>query len=103
MRCTRHLVAGVITIVSVMPALAQSPGGCSTDRAHEFDFWVGDWQVTANGSVVGHNRIVPILDGCVIQENWKGNGGSAGSSFNFFNPQLGKWQQFWVWRNGTTL
>lgn len=31
---------------------------------------------------------------------WKG---SAGSSFNFYNPQTDKWQQFWVWRNGTTL
>ncbi len=76
---------------------------CSSEQSHEFDFWVGEWEVTANGSLAGHNRIEPILNGCVLQENWTGAGGSAGSSFNFFNPQLGKWEQFWVWRNGTTL
>jgi hypothetical protein len=24
-------------------------------------------------------------------------------SLNFYNPQEKHWQQFWVWRNGTTL
>jgi len=94
------LLFSALTAVSGM---AQNTPSCSTDRAHEFDFWIGDWEVSADGSVAGHNVIKPILDGCVIQETWSGAGGSAGSSFNFFNPQLEKWQQFWVWRNGTTL
>jgi hypothetical protein len=95
--------ASLFSTVAAIPGMAQDVPSCSTDRAHEFDFWIGDWEVSANGSVVGHSVIKPILDGCVIQETWSGAGGSAGSSLNFYNPQLGKWQQFWVWRNGTTL
>ena len=64
---------------------------------------VGEWEVTANDQVAWHNSIQPILDGCVLQENWRGSGGSAGSSFNFYDPQAKKWRQLWVWRNGTTL
>lgn len=84
-------------------AYAQAPTGCSEEHSHEFDFWIGEWEVTANGNVAGTNSIQPILDGCVLQETWSGATGGAGSSFNFYNPQTKKWQQFWVWKNGTTL
>ncbi len=84
-------------------AHAQTPASCSDERSHEFDFWIGTWDVTANGEIAGTNSIEPILEGCVLQETWSGAGGSAGSSFNFYNPQTQNWQQFWVWRNGTTL
>ncbi|MDX1501302.1 MAG: hypothetical protein R3325_02990 [Thermoanaerobaculia bacterium] len=86
-------------------AAAQPAGGPCNDPLHrQFDFWVGEWEVTSpDGSVAGSNVIEPILDGCVLQETWSGAGGSAGSSFNFYNPQRGVWQQFWVWRNGVPL
>ena len=42
-------------------------------------------------------------DGCVLQETWAGASGSAGSSFSYYDPQKDQWEQFWVWRNGTTL
>ena len=57
----------------------------------------------ADDERAGINAIRPILGGCVLQESWRGDGGSAGSSFNFYNPNTEKWQQFWVWQNGTTL
>ncbi|MCP4201530.1 MAG: hypothetical protein GY769_06295 [bacterium] len=84
-------------------ASAQTSPACSDERSRDFDFWIGEWDVTANGKIAGTNSIRPILDGCVLQETWSGAGGSAGSSFNFYNPQTKSWQQFWVWRNGTTL
>jgi len=59
--------------------------------------------VYANGQLAGTNHIEPILGGCVLQETWAGSSGSAGSSFNYYNPSTQKWHQFWVWRNGTTL
>ncbi len=90
-------------LIVVSGAEAQTSPTCSSDQSHEFDFWIGNWRVTSGGNLAGHNQIEPILDTCVLQETWSGAGGSAGSSFNFFNPQIGKWQQFWVWRNGTTL
>ena len=97
-----------IVVVSVFPfgavvASAQSPPKCSDEKSRQFDFWIGEWEVYSGEQLAGHSRIEPILDGCVLQENWTGAQGSAGSSFNFYNPQTGRWQQFWVWRNGTTL
>ena len=82
---------------------AQAEPACSDPQDREFDFWIGEWEVYDGENLAGRNSIVPILGGCVLQENWQGESGSAGSSFNFYNPQIGKWEQFWVWRNGTTL
>lgn len=104
--CKRYvssLIVCAMSMTCVSVADAQPKPSCSDERSHQFDFWIGDWEVYSGDTLQGHNRIEPILDGCVLQENWVGAQGSAGSSFNFFNPQTGRWQQFWVWRNGTTL
>ena len=98
-KCT---LLAVMFLTGVSALLAQSPG-CVDEKSDQFDFWIGEWDVTANGKEAGTNSIQPILDGCVLMENWKGAGGSRGSSFNFYNPSTGKWQQFWVWKRGTTL
>jgi hypothetical protein len=78
---------------------------CADPKSHEFDFWAGNWEVslTEGGRVVGFNRITPILDGCVLQESWRGSSGSAGTSLNFYDTQRKRWRQLWVWREGTTL
>jgi hypothetical protein len=96
----------LIVLALLVPAAAaqtDSDSPCSDLRSRQFDFWIGEWEVTAKGELAGHNSIRPILDGCVLQESWRGAKGSAGSSFNFFDPDAGKWRQLWVWRNGTTL
>jgi hypothetical protein len=43
------------------------------------------------------SKIELILGGCVIQENWKsaGNVGYEGKSYNTYNPDLHRWEQFW--------
>lgn len=83
---------------------ARADGGCPDPRAHDFDFWIGQWEVVnANGTVAGHNRIEPLLDGCVLQESWTGVSGSGGTSLNFYDTAQKRWRQFWVWREGTTL
>ena len=103
---TVSTVASLLLLAELMTtaAPAQAARPCSGgEKSHQFDFWIGEWDVTENGRTAGANSIQPILDGCVLQEKWAGAGGSQGSSFNFYNPQTGKWRQFWVWRNGTTL
>jgi len=94
---------GFIVVSGLSIVSAQAPACSDSVKSHQFDFWIGDWEVTAGGNVVGRNVIEPILDGCVLQENWTGTSGSAGSSFNYYNPQTGEWEQFWVWRRGTTI
>ena len=101
MRKTIVLVIALLLAPGTLAAQAAPP--CSHEKSQEFDFWIGEWQVWSGGELAGTNSVQPILDGCVLQENWLGARGSAGSSLNFYNPQSKTWQQFWVWRNGTTL
>ena len=96
------LTCGLLAVGS-SALVAQGSPPCADEKSRQFDFWIGEWEVFAGEDLAGHNSIQPILDGCVLQESWRGSRGSAGSSFNFYNPRSGRWQQFWVWRNGTTL
>jgi tetratricopeptide (TPR) repeat protein len=65
----------------------------------QFDFWIGEWDVvTSEGAnPAGTSKIELILGDCVIQENWTsiGNVGYQGKSFNIYNPDLNRWEQFW--------
>lgn len=66
----------------------------------QFDFWIGQWDVVtadASRNPAGTSRIELILGDCVIQENWTsaGNIGYEGKSYNVYNPDLHRWEQFW--------
>ncbi len=78
---------------------------CATKGHHQFDFWVGEWEVfhTQADTVVGYNRIEKTLNGCLVEENWTGLGGFKGKSFNTFNPLDSTWNQVWVDQTGATL
>ena len=66
--------------------------------AHQFDFWLGDWNLTWGDDQHGVNRIRSILDGKVIQENFESEGADKliGLSVSVYNPIDQKWRQTWV-------
>jgi tetratricopeptide (TPR) repeat protein len=71
------------------------------EEHHQFDFWVGEWEVMApGGQVAGKSRIERAVDQCAIIENWTGMMGGSGRSLNLYNSALKKWQQFWVDSSG---
>ena len=44
----------------------------SGNEFHQFDFWVGEWDVhDAAGTLVGQNRISRREKGCVLLEEWQ--------------------------------
>ena len=78
----------------------------------QFDFWIGNWDVTpwqappsSNPASIGTNLIEPILEHCVILENWTGGGpgGGAGKSMNFWDTNRRQWRQIWVADGGGSL
>lgn len=72
-----------------------------SDSARQFDFWVGEWDVfTPQNQKAGTSVIQQIADGCGILENWTGSIGGTGKSINFFDPNSGKWYQYWMGANG---
>ena len=98
----------VLAIASMLPVLAsaQSPVAppCTRPEHRQFDFWVGEWDVTLpNGSRAGANRIRAINGGCALQEEWTGAGGSTGTSLNAFDASTGRWHQTWVGSDGLVL
>ena len=102
--------AALLHIFSVSSALAQAPPAtapkppCSAPAYRQFDFWLGDWIVTSpDGKPQGTNLVTRPLGECVIQEHWKGQGGSVGESYNIFDSVSRRWHQTWVDNGGTYL
>jgi hypothetical protein len=87
------------------PAPAPPPRPCATPQDRQFDFWLGDWNVTdrASGKPVGTNRVTSELKGCVLQEHWAGTGGGKGTSFNHYDAARKVWHQTWVDDSGGIL
>jgi hypothetical protein len=80
------------------------PKACTSAEYRQFDFWIGDWVVQRpDGKPAGTNRISQILDGCVIQENWSGAGGSSGTSYSIYDRVGRRWHQTWVDDRGSLL
>jgi hypothetical protein len=46
-------------------------GACDTPQHHQFDFWVGDWQVFDAGTnkLVALDRVEKHSEGCIVQQN----------------------------------
>lgn len=78
---------------------------CSSPEAAQFDFWVGEWNLTWGDSGRGTNSIKKIMDGCVIEENFDGTPSIQlkGMSVSTFSKHLGKWQQTWLDNSGSYL
>lgn len=98
----RALAVGLSLLsLGMLPAVAQDAEApsppCSEAAFHQFDFWLGDWEVTApDGTFAGNNKITREENGCLILERWTSANGGTGQSYNFYNPATEKWRQVWV-------
>lgn len=107
--------AVLAALFTPLPLIAQDTPPAATDKApparcmapeyRQFDFWLGDWNVSADGQPAGTNSVVAIQGGCGLQENWTGagEGGITGTSLNAYDQQRGVWHQTWVDAGGTLL
>jgi hypothetical protein len=77
---------------------------CATPEFHQFDFWIGEWEVTTlDGKLAGWNVIQRDLGGCVLTESWTGARGGRGRSLNIYTVSDGHWHQEWVDSRGQLL
>lgn len=80
------------------------PKPCASLEYRQFDFWIGEWEVTRpDGKLAGRNRISPILGGCALKEEWTGAGGNQGTSLNAYDTAARRWRQTWVDDGGAVL
>ena len=100
-----RLVSAALFIVPAALAAQQAKPSCSDPGYRQFDFWVGDWEVTdsTGKAVYGNNRITLEEGKCLVHEHWTGSRGGTGQSLNFRDPHTGRWSQVWVGNDGLIL
>jgi len=98
------LIVPLLLIVGT-PAAGQdstaAKPSCEGPEFHQFDFWVGNWDVTARGQHAGTNNVTREEQGCLIHEHW--NGGETGQSMNYYDAADHAWHQVWVSSTGQIL
>jgi hypothetical protein len=71
---------------------------------HDFDFWIGDWEVFGpEGNLVGTNTVTAMFGSGGLHEHWHGNSGVEGRSLNAYDEARGVWHQTWVDSTGGVL
>jgi len=86
-------------------ALMEPHKPCNSPEFRQFDFWLGEWDVTApatpgSGS---RSRITRINGGCTILEQYTTPLGYEGTSLNFYDAQRKLWHQTWIDNQGGAL
>lgn len=100
------LILAAALIAPTTTAMAQAAPKlpkCDSPEFRQFDYWVGDWDVTSSGQPAGRNLVTLEEEGCVVHEHWKGARGGTGQSFTFYDRRDGNWHQMWVSNSGNTL
>jgi hypothetical protein len=105
---TMRSAAAALLISLASPAIGQTPAGCDTPESHQFDFWVGKWEVHPNGAdkIIAHSLIEKKYTGCAIRENWMPLGkelNGGGGSLSLYDSRLKRWRQTWVDSSGTRV
>lgn len=78
---------------------------CAQPEAGQFDFWIGEWDLTWGEDGRGCNVIIRVLGGCVIEENFDGTPSIPliGRSLSVFSAHYARWHQTWVDNQGSYL
>ncbi|HUG13269.1 MAG TPA: hypothetical protein VMM36_19795 [Opitutaceae bacterium] len=99
----RHAFACALSCLAALVIVAQQQP--LPPEASQFDFWIGEWEVTQpDGKVAGNNSIVSINNGRALLENWTSAAGNfSGKSLNSYDVVAKKWKQFWVDTAGAVL
>ncbi len=98
----------LILLVLLSPPLisAQESQEDLVKKYHQFDFWLGSWEVYKYGTdtLVGQSNIESIIDGLGLLENYTVHKGKyQGKSLNKYNPAKKRWEQYWIDNSGLTL
>lgn len=83
--------------------VSQRPAGCTSAESRQFDFWLGEWDVSPGQSpvLIAESTISLHDQGCVILENWRPFRNAHGHSINIYDATEGKWRQTWADASGT--
>ena len=99
MRVTCSLLVICISTVCFSQTTNQKP--CSTPEASQFDFWIGDWELTWADTLHGTNQVDKLFGNCTVHENFRDfKTNFMGQSWSVYNTNYKQWQQTWVDNQG---
>lgn len=91
------------SVSSAQSGAAPAPPGCTSSESHQFDFWVGKWNVfraAKPDTQVANSLIERLYAGCAIRENWMPLKGGDGGSLNSYVSAEKGWRQIWIDASG---
>jgi len=98
---SKKLITAMLLVLSFNNSAAQA---CAEKQYRQFDFWLGDWQVTAKtDNVIRTSKISLINDGCTLLEEYSTPSGYLGKSLNIYVQQTKTWHQTWTDNAGLLL
>jgi hypothetical protein len=99
----RIVAFAVLAFLAVIARAESAPitKPCDSPEARQFDFWVGDWElsyVDEGKPAKSRNRITKILGGCALLEEFSGPPGTPleGRSLSTFDRITHRWKQTWT-------
>jgi hypothetical protein len=99
MKPATFLLCLFISLFTLAQTNNQTP--CSAPQASQYDFWIGDWNLTWSDSLHGTNHIEKLFGNCTVHENFadpKTN--FLGQSWSVYNSTSNQWQQTWIDNQG---
>jgi hypothetical protein len=90
--------------VTASPAAPMMSEACTAPQYRQFDFWLGDWDlVGSDGKKSAEDKVVQVLGGCALQENWTGVKSGQGLSISAYDPATRHWHQTLMDDGGAVL
>jgi len=91
--------------ISAVATRESGKSNCESPEFRQFDFWVGDWDVSdvQGRSVVARVRVRSILNGCALLEEYRNSAGFEGQSVSAYDAVRQVWHQNWVTNRGQLL
>ena len=83
--------------------IAPARPDCSSTKHQKLRMLLGEWTVSEDDKIVGHNTLSPVFGDCAVREEWKSAGGSDGTSLTFYDSQLDIYRQTWIDSQGIVL
>lgn len=104
----RHALCLLLLLAAAPPAAAQ-PGPpappCQGEEHRQFDFWVGDWELSWGEDGQGRNTVRPLYGDCGVEERFESFQPRAwsGMSVSQYDARRGVWRQTWADSQGGYL
>ena len=94
-----------VAFCTALPGYAQStPKRCESAEYHQFDFWIGTWNVSDMQGALQGVTTVSRRNDCVLEERWTSStDDQTGASFNMYDFRTRKWFQSWFDSYGNML